>query len=107
MSVNGIDMQMVIARSPDIVRDVSAFKNKPELSQHFLAVFEKSKKAQEMSRVQKVQEAEMEIIRTDIYDNSGDGYASKSNGLDMYLEERYRFGIAMNGPPEHIIDIIV
>jgi len=105
MSVRAIDMQITIAKSPDIARDVIAQKKKQENLQHFLSVYEKTKGAREQSKVKKVQEIEMETMRTDVYDSSGNSYGS--GGLDFRIEDRYRVNSAFRGMGEEsTIDII-
>ena len=65
MSIKGIDSQIMITRSPDILRDASFVQQRPEINQQILAEQQRTQASQDQNRVKTLEEAEMEGIRTE------------------------------------------
>ena len=110
MSIRGIDTQMMITRSSDLVRDVSATQNRPEVNQASLAAHEKFVAAQDQSRVQATLESEMEQIRPDEEGESGNEYEGsgrKGHRNEKENEEDKADTGLKVGQSDHVIDIMV
>ena len=101
MTISGIDKQIMILRSPDVSREVSAMQKKVENSQDFLAVMEKERVAQEHLRVPKAQKVEMKTIRTG--DDAGSGYGISAD-ITKY-ENSNSYHSLLVAPGNNIIDI--
>ena len=108
MAIRAIDKQIMIARSPDIARDVSEMQKRPEIAQDFLAQMEKVKAAQELTKVKKAHRVEMETIQSDVNSTCRNGYVRKRVGSGFSLVESGKFYHELpDAPGNNIIDITI
>ena len=106
MSIKGIDTQIMINRSSDLVRDASAMQKRPEIQQDFLAAQQKIASAQSQSKVAATSEAEMEEIRTDVDGGSGGAYGGEGEDSESEEDEQSQSAKNMLVPPgNYTIDI--
>ena len=105
MSIKGIDAQIMISRSSDLVRDASAMQKRPEVQQEFLAAQQKAADAHNQASVSRTTESEMENIRTDVDGRSGGGAGGEGSGSEEEKERDESLQSMLVPPDEHIIDI--
>ena len=106
MAISGIDKQIMIARAPDVVRDVIALQRKPEVTQDYLAVAEKAKAAHEQSSVLRTQRVAMDPIRADADKRARYGYGIEGLSLNG-CEQNGHYSSLLVAPSSNLIDIIV
>lgn len=107
MSIKGIDAQIMVTRTADIMRENIAVQKKPEVTQNYLAVQAKANEAHDQKRVARKTETEMPKLHTE--DGGGGGGAagggharSGKEGHESHFEEE-----ALVPAEEHVIDIKV
>lgn len=106
MSVRGIDVQMMITRLSDNIREASAAQKRPETVQDVLAFKEKINTAAAQERVAKTTESDMEKVRVDVYEGGGGGGGddSERDGDEKDEEDETELVVP---PGDNIIDILV
>ena len=106
MSIKGIDAQMMITRLPDTSRDASVMQKRPEITQDFMAIQNRIMDAQDQSKVVKMNESEMENIRSE-KDKDGDGHyegGGQKHGSGSSHDETQDKNMLVP-PGDHKIDI--
>ena len=105
MSIRGIDTQIMINRLPDNAKEVSEVLKRPEVLQDILGNKSKLNDVIDQTKVAKTLEAEMEQIRTDVDEGSGNEYSGSDKkgrkGKDS-IDEDPEMLVPME---KHIIDI--
>ncbi|MCL2151626.1 MAG: hypothetical protein FWH57_01505 [Oscillospiraceae bacterium] len=108
MSIKGVDVQIMVSRLTDNVRETSAMSKRAEMVQDLLAAKDKVTVAEARSKVAKMSESDMDRIRSDVYEGGGGGGGDgepgkrREDGKDVDPES----DLAV--PPEnHLIDIMI
>ena len=108
MSIRGIDTQIMLQRLPDNVKEASDLLKRPEIMQDMLGNQGKLNDVVDQTRVAKLSEAEMEQIRADVDEGSGNEYEESENRHPAKDEEEHNADSEFFVPKErHIIDITV
>lgn len=108
MSIKGIDAQIMVTRTADIMRENIAVQKKPEVTQNYLAVQAKANEAHDQKRVSRKTEVEMPKLRTEDGGGGSGGAAGGSHskrgkdGRDGRFEDE-----ALVPAEDHVIDIKV
>jgi len=101
-----MDKQIMILRSIDFSRDVSAMQKRAEIAQDHLASTEKARAALGKSKVQGARRVEMEEIRPD--SSNGTSYAPPVNAHRPGIaisRHSWTYDTLLVPPGENIIDI--
>ena len=71
MSIKGIDSQIMITRTSDVMRESAAMQKKPEVTQDYLAIQAKANEAHDQKRVARKSDIELPKMRAE--DGGGNG----------------------------------
>jgi len=108
MSIKGIDTQIMMTRLTDNIREASVLQKRPEVAQAVLAARGKTNDAQEQTRVAKMSETEMEMIRTDVDEDGSGGYGGEGEPSPGEVDSYDELDPDMIVPPgDYIIDIMI
>ena len=109
MSIKGIDAQIMITRTADFARESIAAQRKPEITQDYLSVQAKANEAQELRKVIKKSDAELQKLRPE--DGGGSGAGGSGGGSGSHAESEEQNGELEPGTlvplEKHMIDIKV
>ena len=109
MSIKGIDTQIMVTRTADIMRDNIAAQKKPEITQDYLAVQAKVNEAHDQKRVSRKSEVELPKLRAEDGGGGGGGAAGGGGHRKSGKDERggKLDGDALVPPGDNVIDIKV
>ena len=106
MSIKGIDSQIMITRTSDIMRENAAAQKKPEVTQEYLAVQAKANEAHDQKRVSRKSEIELPKLRAE--DGGGNGAeAYGDTGSGKKEKEEILQNENLVPPGNNVIDIKV
>lgn len=108
MSIKGIDAQIMITRTADIMRENTAVQKKPEVTQDYLAVQAKANDAHDQKRVSRKTEPELPKLRAE--DGGGGGGGAAGGGGSGASKEKRDDDLDSGGlvpPGNNVIDIKV
>ena len=106
MSIKGIDSQIMITRTSDVMRENAAVQKKPEVTQEYLAVQAKANEAHDQKRVSRKAEIELPKLRAE--DGGGSGAEAYSgSGSGKKEKEEILQNEHLVPPGNNVIDIKV
>ena len=108
MSIKGVDVQIMVSRLTDNVREADAMSRRAEMARDILAAKDKLAVAQARFKVAKTSESDLDKIRSDVYEGGGggggDGEPGKRREDDKNVDSESNLAVPSEN---HMIDIMI